>query len=86
MTTTVPKDDPRSSAQWKRIRAEILDESDICWICKHPGANSIDHVIPVKLGGAMFDPANLRPAHLRCNQKKGVKPGAQLRNPTSRRW
>ena len=46
-----------------------------------PRSLSIDHVLPVSLGGA-DDAANVQPAHLRCNltKRNGVRPeGEQLR-------
>lgn len=65
--------------------------SDLCWLCGLPGADSVDHVIPLRVlreTGRMDlaeDPANLRPAHLSCNSRRQDKP------PTppvsrSRRW
>lgn len=41
-----------------------------CHLCKRPGANSKDHLIPYSHGGtdAM---ANLRPAHRSCNSRRG---------------
>jgi 5-methylcytosine-specific restriction endonuclease McrA len=51
----------------------ILSTSDICWICGKPGADSVDHVIPIARGGTE-DPSNLRPAHLHpCNRAKSDK-------------
>lgn len=74
----------RSSRAWQRTRAMVLAQSDVCWLCGHPGANSVDHVVPVAVGGAPFDLGNLRPAHLRCNLVKGLGPGQPAR--TSRQW
>ena len=52
----------RATAQWKRVRQAILTASDICWMCGRPGADTIDHVVPLARGGTN-DPQNLRPAH-----------------------
>jgi 5-methylcytosine-specific restriction endonuclease McrA len=83
-----------SGRPWRRIRAAVLATSDVCWLCGHPGANDVDHVIPRSLGGDPLDPANLRPAHgadgcpwcrRKCNQARGTRPGLPpLR--TSRAW
>lgn len=35
---------------------------DTCWLCGHPGADTVDHVLPRHHGGT-HDLANLRPAH-----------------------
>jgi 5-methylcytosine-specific restriction endonuclease McrA len=63
-----------------------------CWICGHPieGQISIDHVIPRKHlpKERWYDLELLRPAHLRCNLKRGTKNAAAVntqRKP-SRSW
>ena len=72
--------------------ARILAASDICHICGEPGADAIDHVIPLARGGADQE-WNLRPAHhntpnsagIRCNRAKGARiPDVHL--TTSRTW
>ncbi len=60
----------------------------VCGVCgqkinkrlKHPNprSKSIDHIIAISAGGPDA-PINLQPAHLRCNQNKGVKGSGQLR-------
>lgn len=68
------------SRVWRRTREEILSESDVCWLCGHLGSDSIDHVVPVALGGT-DDIENLMPAHFKpcptcgvpCNLKKSNK-------------
>ena len=69
------------SARQKR-NAKILAASDVCHICGHPGADAVDHVVPLARGGSDIDPLNLRPAHhntacptcgIKCNQVKGDK-------------
>lgn len=48
----------------------VLETDDMCHICKKPGADSADHIIPRSLGGSdTLD--NLAPAHLWCNKKRG---------------
>ena len=57
--------------RYRRNRALVLAESDVCGICGHGGSRTTDHVIPPKLWRALFpdDPdgcdgiGNLRPAH-----------------------
>jgi 5-methylcytosine-specific restriction endonuclease McrA len=72
-----------------RIRAtrnaRILKASSVCWICGEPGADGVDHVIPLARGGTEH-PSNLRPAHhkipnsqgRRCNLEKGTKDYAPI--------
>lgn len=57
-----------------------------CWLCGREGADTADHVIPRKtirdLGldsALLFDPENGRPAHKRCNSRRGVKPVGVVR-------
>ena len=62
-----------------------------CWLCSHPidlglprrnpAGLSIDHVIPLALGGARRDLTNLRPAHLRCNQRRGARAWTPVPRP-----
>lgn len=64
---------------WRRIRAAVLAESTICHICGGPGADSVDHIIPVALRPDLeFSRSNLAPAHYKvppyCNRKKGDRP------------
>lgn len=48
---------------------------DTCCHCDRPGSRSAEHVTPRSAGGT-DDLANLRPAHLTCNIKRGTKPMA----------
>lgn len=52
---------------------KILAASDVCYICGRPGADAVDHVVPISRGGS-DDPSNLKPAHHdiapHCNRRK----------------
>ena len=58
--------------RYRKSRAQILAESDICWLCGHGGAMTVDHIITAKhwpkgadgkhLPG-LDEVNNLRPAH-----------------------
>lgn len=49
---------------WRRLRAEILArDSHICYICKQPGADQVDHIRSIKEGGAKWAPGNLGAVH-----------------------
>lgn len=50
------------SATFRRNRIIVLALSDICWLCLHPGAGQVDHVVPRRAGGG-DDVGNLKPAH-----------------------
>jgi 5-methylcytosine-specific restriction endonuclease McrA len=74
----------------ERVTIEYLLQRDHsrCGICgqkisakyewPHRRSASIDHIVPVSKGGAHVK-ANLRPAHLECNQDKaaGFVPGGE---------
>jgi 5-methylcytosine-specific restriction endonuclease McrA len=59
----------------------ILAASDICHICGNPGADSVDHVIPLARGGTEHA-HNLAPAHHDvppfCNRVKGAREYAPI--------
>lgn len=59
----------------------ILAASNVCHICGQPGADAVDHVIPIARGGDE-KPNNLRPAHHDvppfCNRIKSDKDYAPI--------
>ena len=67
-----------------QVRNAVLAHSTRCHLCGQPGADQVDHVIPIALGGDPWDPANLRPAHQQCNNTKGAKLIGD--EPRSRDW
>jgi 5-methylcytosine-specific restriction endonuclease McrA len=85
-----------TSYDFRKIRARILAESDVCIVCGHGAADAVDHIHPVSKGGAAKDPDNLAPIHgvdgcptclRKCNNEKGDKPLSQVtRLVTSRDW
>lgn len=80
----------------RRARADVLAESDVCIICGHRGADSVDHIIPVQLRPDLIaDRDNLGPAHhepcptcaRRCNNEKGTRSLSEVATfVTSRDW
>ena len=67
------------------MAARLKKQGGVCWLCGgviatdlphlDPMAFTLDHVIPVSLGGAVDDPRNVRPAHRACNMKRGTGRG-----------
>lgn len=53
------------SHAWDLLRMRVFGAyGHVCWICRHPGANQVDHVEPVTERPELaFSLANLRPAH-----------------------
>jgi hypothetical protein len=89
----------RKGRPYRRDRAHVLNQSDLCWWCGHTGAMAVDHVDARALGGANHRD-NYAPIHgnegcpvcpprggkLRnCNSEKGTKVGPPPRQG-SRMW
>ena len=57
--------------RWRAVRLRILERDG--YVCQIRGplcegrANEVDHIIPWRQGGAVYDPSNLRAACKRCN-------------------
>jgi 5-methylcytosine-specific restriction endonuclease McrA len=60
--------------EWKALRLAVLRDEPLCRECNNAGsvklANVVDHIQPVRLGGAMWDQDNLQPLCLSCHQRK----------------
>lgn len=82
----------RNSSKRQRFYAIILapDEQGnppACWLCRQPGADSIDHVLPKsKYPDLIWEPGNMRPAHGDCNSSKGDGVAARDMGSQSRRF
>ena len=76
---------PRTGHRYRMLRLLVIaEEAGICHLCGKPGANTVDHLVPVIHGG-QDTRENLRAAHGRCNYRRGARPlKPTLR--TSRRW
>ena len=65
----------------RQVRARVLREEDVCWLCgqpvdktlktPHPGSPEVDEVVPVSLGGSPIERSNCRLAHRACNVRRG---------------
>jgi 5-methylcytosine-specific restriction endonuclease McrA len=58
-----------------------------CWICKQPGADAVDHVLPrSKYPDLIWELGNMMPAHGDCNASKGANAPTRDMGSSSRRW
>ena len=82
------KVDGRSGHKWRQIRMQVLAANNTCWLCGLPGADTVDHIFPLRLAPDLtHEITNLKPAHRKCNSSKGAKMGSQVqRHPVSRQW
>lgn len=79
---------PGNRGAYERARLKILKTQTHCGICgkpvdfsykaPHPLSPTVDHIIPVSLGGHPSDPDNLQLAHRCCNREKSNKMQAPI--------
>jgi 5-methylcytosine-specific restriction endonuclease McrA len=81
-----------------QVRARVLAEEDICWLCgrpvdktiktPHPDSPEVDEIVPVSKGGSPYDRSNCHLSHRRCNRARGngSTTTAPLVLTTSRAW
>ncbi|MCX4780068.1 HNH endonuclease [Streptomyces sp. NBC_01264] len=77
----MPKRHDLTTYAYRKQRARLLAESNVCHLCGHPGADVVDHVRPVSRGADPEDTSNWLPAHgvkrcptcgRNCNGEKGA--------------
>jgi 5-methylcytosine-specific restriction protein A len=77
-----PSDKFYHTAQWQRLRASVLTAQPLCRTCEEQGlvvaAILVDHIVPVKDGGPMWDTANLQPLCNLCHERKSVDEGGRF--------
>jgi 5-methylcytosine-specific restriction protein A len=68
------------SSAWRNLRAVVLYLEPLCRTCKEAGrttvAECVDHIIPMKRGGAALDRANLQPLCNACHSRKTIAEGS----------
>lgn len=73
-----------STRRWRTLRPYILRrDRGLCHLCGKPGADSVDHLVPVAHGGT-DEVTNLAAAHKACNSSRGARGLQQPR--TTRAW
>lgn len=77
----------RDTYRWQQLRAQVIRRAKVagspCGLCHYPIAfdaparspysPSVDHVVPLSLGGAAFELDNLRCVHSSCNASAGAR-------------
>ena len=89
-----PKEAAVYGAHWRKLRPVILERDG--YLCQIRGprctteADQVDHIIPWRAGGAMYDPDNLRAACGTCNKGRARRDGVGSTNnrrpKPSREW
>ncbi len=68
-----------NSTPWRKTRANHIRQNPVCVDCKAEGkttaANVVDHIIPIKKGGALVAPDNLQSL---CNTHHNQKTARDL--------
>ena len=64
------------SKSWQSARKQVLQNEPLCRTCKEnniiKGANVVDHINPVRLGGDKLDQNNLQPLCTSCHNRKSA--------------
>jgi 5-methylcytosine-specific restriction endonuclease McrA len=96
---TAGRGDPRGTQRWKRIRKLVLAGKTHCACCgkafifgmpRHPRSPTVDHIIPLHLGGDPYNLANLLAVCYGCNSRGGqaISHPSRIYKPprTPHRW
>lgn len=72
------------SAEWKALRKRKLQLNPLCEECCRQGkltkATMVDHIVPVKQGGAALDIDNLQSLCWSCHSRKSAEEGSRWGN------
>lgn len=70
--------DPRTGARYRDLRRQVAVEEAHCYYCllpfppglrfPDPAYRTLEHLVPIGLGGSALDRSNVRAAHWKCNQ------------------
>lgn len=70
-----------TSPQWRKKRADFLIEHPFCEECRKQGrltkAQMVDHIKPIKQGGALLEDYNLQALCNRCHSRKSIIEGSR---------
>ena len=73
-----------NSKKWRALRNYFIQKFPLCAQCKREGrlkgAQCVDHIKPITMGGGMLDQKNLQSLCNSCHAKKSGKEAAEIRN------
>ena len=73
-----------NSKRWRALRKFFIQKHPLCENCKRngktTGAQCVDHIKPISLGGSMVDTKNLQSLCNSCHNIKSAREGAIKRN------
>tara|TARA_Y100001973_G_C5109930_1_gene287149 strand:+ start:576 stop:920 length:345 start_codon:yes stop_codon:yes gene_type:complete len=73
-----------NSKRWRALRNYFIQKNPLCAQCKRDGkvkgAQCVDHIKPISMGGSMIDQKNLQSLCNSCHAKKSGREGAEKRN------
>lgn len=81
--------DPRTTRKWKELAARIIERDGVCCVCGTDENLSVDHIIPISAGGAVWDEENLVTMCMTHNRQKSNNTSGQLTdyiNPVWTAW
>lgn len=64
-----PGDEFYSSPEWRAFRADYIRLNPYCRVCDEDTAE-VDHIVPIKAGGAKWSEENLQPLCKSCHSRK----------------
>lgn len=66
-----------NSQKWRKMRKMYVAENPVCVICEERGfvsaVEEVDHIIPIRQGGAEYDWNNLQSLCKSCHARKSAK-------------
>ena len=73
-----------NSKRWRALRNYFIQKNPLCAQCKREGevkgAQCVDHIKPITMGGSMVDQKNLQSLCNSCHAKKSGREAAEKRN------
>ena len=66
-------------AAWDRLSKYVRQQEPVCRRCRNAVATLVDHVVPLRQGGARLDEANLQPLCVSCHAAKTAEDARRFR-------